>query len=107
MRRIRQLRLYRLILIEKGENRPSVLGKASGKSVRLREHTTHHRWSKITVPDDREIIDFIDNDQTYPPAVGCKSELFIRDQRCLADVAYRLVHCALLICEPRKYLLFG
>jgi len=107
MRRVRRLRLARLMRIEKGENRPSVHGKAFGKSVRLRDHTAHlrvfQRRSAITVSDGRETVDFIDNYQTCPPAVGCKSELFIRDRRRLADVSYKLVHCALLICEPREY----
>ena len=97
--------------IEKGENRPSVLGKATGKSVHLRDRTAHlrvfHRRSEITVSDGCETVDFIDNDQTCPPADGCKIELSIQDRRCLADDAYKLSHCALLICEPREYLLFG
>ena len=110
-RRIRRLRLARLMRIGKGGNRLSNHGKASGKSVRLRDHTAHllvfQRRSEITVSDGRETFEFIDNDQTCPPAVGCKSELFIRDRRCLADISYKLVYCALLICGPREYLLFG
>ena len=110
-RRIRRLRLARLMRIEKGENRLSNHGKASGKSVRLRDHTAHllvfQRRSVITVSDGRETFKFIDNDQTCAPAVGCKRELFIRDRRCLADVPYKLIHCALRICEPREYLLFA
>ena len=110
-RRIRRLRLARLMRIEKGENRLSNHGKASGKLVRLRDHTAHllvfQRRSEITVSDGRETFKFIDNDQTCAPAVGCKRELFIRDRRCLADVPYKLIHCALRICEPREYLLFA
>ena len=64
--------------IEKGENRLSNHGKASGKSVRLRDHTAHllvfQRRSEITVSDGRETFEFIDNDQTCAPAVGCKRE---------------------------------
>ena len=111
MRRKRRLRLARLMRIEKGENGLSVHGKASGKSVRLRDHTADLlvflRRSEITVFDGSEAVDFIDNDQTCTPAVGYKKELFIRDRRCLADVTYKLIHCALFICEPKEYLLFG